>query len=123
MSMFTEGLERREANFSPLTPIDFIARAAEVYGDRLAVVYGDTRRNWRETYDRTRQLASALTNVGVRKGETVAPLLPNTPSMIEAHFGVPMAGAVLNTLNTRLAADTMTFRLKHGEAQALIFVS
>jgi fatty-acyl-CoA synthase len=118
--MFTKGLERREANFSPLTPIDFVARAAEVHGDRLALVYGDTRRNWRETYARTRQLASALTNAGVRKGETVAALLPNTPPMIEAHFGVPMAGAVLNTLNTRLDAGTIAFMLKHGEARALI---
>ncbi|EUC18266.1 AMP-dependent synthetase and ligase [Burkholderia sp. BT03] len=95
--MFEAGLARREANHVPLTPIDFIARAAEVYGDRLAVVHGDVRRTWRETYERARRLASALQRAGVARGETVAALLPNIPPMIEAHFGVPMAGAVLNT--------------------------
>jgi fatty-acyl-CoA synthase len=120
MTMFNEGLERREANFVPLTPTDFIARAAQVYGERLAVVYGDIRRNWRETYERTRQLASALSRSGIGCGDTVAVLLPNTPPMLEAHFGVPMVGAVLNTLNTRLDAKTISFMLKHGEAKAII---
>jgi fatty-acyl-CoA synthase len=117
---FEEGLAQREANYVPLTPIDFIARAAEVYGERLAMVHGNVRRNWRETYARTRRLASALTRAGIGRGDTVAVLLPNIPAMVEAHFGVPMAGAVLNTLNTRLDVATMLFMLRHGEAKALI---
>jgi fatty-acyl-CoA synthase len=120
MHMFDEGLGRREANYVPLTPIDFIARAADVYGERLAVVYGDVRRTWRETYERTRRLASALQQAGIGRGDTVAVLLPNIPPMIEAHFGVPMAGAVLNTLNTRLDASSIMYMLRHGEAKALI---
>src|SRR6201996_7642843 len=118
--MFEAGLERREANYVPLTPIDFIARAAEVYGDRLAVVHGAIRRTWSETYERTRRLASALQRAGIGLGDTVAVLLPNIPPMVEAHFGVPMAGAVLNTLNTRLDVATLLFMLRHGEAKALI---
>jgi fatty-acyl-CoA synthase len=118
--MFDEGLGRREANYVPLTPIDFIARAAEVYGDRLAVVHGAIRRTWSETYERTRRLASALQRAGIGLGDTVAVLLPNIPPMIEAHFGVPMAGAVLNTLNTRLDIASILFMLRHGEAKALI---
>jgi fatty-acyl-CoA synthase len=118
--MFEEGLGRREANYVPLTPVDFIARAAEVYGERLAVVHGAIRRNWRETYERTRRLASALQRAGIGRGDTVAVLLPNIPPMIEAHFGVPMAGAVLNTLNTRLDASSILFMLRHGEAKVLI---
>ena len=118
--MFEEGLERREANYVPLTPIDFIVRAAEVYGERPAVVHGEIRRNWRETYERARRLASALRQAGIERGDTVAALLPNIPPMIEAHFGVPMAGAVLNTLNTRLDVSSLLFMLRHGEAKALI---
>jgi fatty-acyl-CoA synthase len=120
MHMFEEGLGRREANYVPLTPIDFIARAADVYGERLAIVHGDVRRTWHETYERTRRLASALQQIGVSRGDTVAVLLPNIPPMIEAHFGVPMAGAVLNTLNTRLDTSSILFMLRHGEAKVLI---
>ncbi|HEY3596163.1 MAG TPA: acyl-CoA synthetase [Paraburkholderia sp.] len=118
--MFDEGLGRREANYVPLTPIDFIARAAEVYGERTAVVHGDVRRTWRATYERTRRLASALEQAGIGRGDTVAVLLPNIPAMIEAHFGVPMAGAVLNTINTRLDIASILFMLRHGDAKALI---
>ena len=118
--IFEEGLGRREANYVPLTPIDFIARAAEVYGDRLGVAYGAIRRTWSETYERTRRLAGALQRAGIRRGDTVAVLLPNIPPMIEAHFGVPMVGAVLNTLNTRLDTSSIIFMLRHGEARALI---
>ena len=120
MADFDKGLQRREVNFAPLTPLDFIDRTATVYGQRLAVVHGDLRRNWRDTYARTRQLASALTSRGIHKNDTVAVLLPNIPEMVECHFGVPMAGAVLNTLNTRLDYATLLFMLKHGEAKALI---
>ena len=118
--MYDAGLTRRQANYVPLTPIDFIARAADVYGDRLAVVYGDTRRTWAETYARTRRLASALQRAGIGTGDTVSVLLPNIPEMVEVHFGVPMAGAVLNTLNTRLDVQTILFMLRHGEAKVLI---
>jgi fatty-acyl-CoA synthase len=118
--MFDAGLDRREANHVPLTPIDFIARAADVYGDRLAVVHGDVRRTWRDTYERARRLASALQRAGVARGDTVAALLPNIPPMIEAHFGVPMAGAVLNALNTRLDSASILYMLRHGEAKVLI---
>ncbi len=115
-----QGLARREANHTALTPVDFIARAAEVYGERTAVVYGCQRRNWADTYARARRLASALQRAGVSRGQTVAVLLPNTPPMIEAHFGVPMAGAVLNALNTRLDEASLRFMLSHGEARLLI---
>lgn len=119
-SIFEPGLERRTANYVPLTPVDFIARAAEVYGDRTAIVYGDLRQNWRTTYARTRRLASALKQAGIESGDTVAVLLPNIPAMIEAHFGIPMLGAVLNTLNTRLDIASILFMLQHGEAKVLI---
>ncbi len=118
--MYDAGLARCEANHVALTPIDFIARAAEVYGDRLAVVHGEIRRTWRQTYERARCLASALQRAGIGRGDTVAALLPNIPPMIEAHFGVPMAGAVLNTLNTRLDIASILYMLRHGEAKALI---
>jgi fatty-acyl-CoA synthase len=120
MTDFTTGLERRVVNHAPLTPLDFIARAADVYGDRLAVVHGDIRRNWRDTYRRSRQLASALQRRGIGKDDTVAVLLPNIPAMVECHFGVPMAGAVLNTLNTRLDLASIVYMLRHGEAKVLI---
>ncbi|MEO0317184.1 MAG: hypothetical protein RL404_861 [Pseudomonadota bacterium] len=120
MTDFTTGLERRPVNFAPLTPIDFIDRAAAVYGDRLAVVHDGVRRTWRETYARTRRLGSALRQRGIAKDDTVAVLLPNIPEMVEAHFGVPMAGAVLNTLNTRLDLATLQYMLRHGEAKALV---
>ena len=120
MTDFDKGLARRKVNFAALTPLDFIARAAEVYGDKAAVVYGSVRRNWRQTDARARQLASALQALGIGRNDTVAVLLPNIPEMVEVHFGVPMAGAVLNTLNTRLDFAALIFMLKHGEAKLLI---
>jgi fatty-acyl-CoA synthase len=117
---FNTGLERRVVNHAALTPLDFIARAADVYGDRLSVVHGEIRRNWRETYVRSCQLASALQRRGIGKDDTVAVLLPNIPAMVECHFGVPMAGAVLNTLNTRLDLASILYMLRHGEAKVLI---
>ncbi|WP_423762921.1 acyl-CoA synthetase [Burkholderia sp. NLJ2] len=118
--MFEAGLGRRDANYVPLTPIDFLVRTAEVYGERLAIVHGDVRRTWGETYSRAKQLASALAQAGVERGDTVAAMLPNIPAMVEAHFGVPMAGAVLNTINTRLDVPSVLFMLRHGEAKVLI---
>jgi fatty-acyl-CoA synthase len=119
-SIFDQDLPRNEANFAPITPLSFIERAAEIYPGKLAVVHGELRRTWHEVYARCRQLASALTSKGVGKGDTVAVMLPNTPPMVEAHFGIPMAGAVLNTLNTRLDPETIAFMLDHGEAKAVI---
>jgi fatty-acyl-CoA synthase len=117
---YDEGLPKTAANYAALTPLTFIERAASVYPTRLAVVHGDVRRTWAETYARTRRLASALASRGIGLGDTVAAMLPNTPEMVEAHFGVPMTGAVLNTLNTRLDAATLAFMLTHGEAKAII---
>src|SRR3569832_2599996 len=119
-NIFDQDLPRNEANFAPLTPLSFIERAAEVYPDKTAVVHGDLRRTWAEVYARCRQLASALVQRGIGKGDTVAVTLPNTPPMVDAHFGIPMAGAVLNTLNTRLDPETVAFMLDHGEAKAVI---
>ena len=118
--MFERDLPRNPANFAPITPLDFIERTAEVYPERLAVVHGPLRRSWLEVYTRSRQLASALTRAGIGKHDTVAVMLPNTPPMVEAHFGVPMAGAVLNAINTRLDPPTVAFMLDHGEARAVI---
>ncbi|MGD9758858.1 MAG: acyl-CoA synthetase [Comamonas sp.] len=119
-SSFDLNLTPNTANHAALTPLGFIARTAEVYPERLAIVHGDLRQNWARTYARCRQLASSLQKIGIGKNDTVAVMLPNTPPMVEAHFGVPMAGAVLNTLNTRLDAETLGFMLDHGEAKALI---
>src|SRR5687768_14633166 len=117
---FSRDLGRNAANFAPLTPLSFIERAAGVYPDRLAVVHGRQRFTWKQTYERCRRLASALAKRGVAPGDTVAVMLPNIPAMYEAHFGVPMCGAVLNTLNTRLDAEAIAFMLEHGEAKVVI---
>ncbi|MCL5740106.1 MAG: acyl-CoA synthetase [Betaproteobacteria bacterium] len=119
-SIYDQQLPRNEANFAPLSPLGFIERTAEVYPDRLAIVHGSLRQTWAQTYARCRQLASALQRAGIGKNDTVAVMLPNTPPMVEAHFGVPMAGAVLNALNTRLDPEAIAFMLDHGEAKAVI---
>jgi len=123
-SIFDQDLPRNEANFAPLSPLSFIERTAEVYPDRLAIVHGlgeqATRQTWRQTYERTRRMASALQRLGIGKNDTVAAMLPNTPPMVEAHFGVPMAGAVLNAINTRLDPEAIAFMLDHGEAKAIL---
>jgi fatty-acyl-CoA synthase len=119
-NQYSENLDKNPANFTPLSPLTFIERAASVYPKQTALIYGNTRRNWSETYTRCRRLASALSKRGVRTGDTVAVMLPNIPAMYEVHFGVPMTGAVLNTLNTRLDADTIAFMLKHTGAKVLL---
>ncbi|MBK8017890.1 MAG: acyl-CoA synthetase [Betaproteobacteria bacterium] len=116
---YQDGLERNRANYVPLTPVSFLARAAEVYPDRIAVIHGGWRLTWREVDARSRRLASALRARGIGEGDTVAFMASNTPHMVEAHFGVPMTGAVLNTLNTRLDAAAIAFMLDHGEAKFL----
>jgi fatty-acyl-CoA synthase len=117
---FDLGLDKNEANFVQLSPVSFIERSAHVYPDRAAIIYGSRRQTWRETYARCRRLASSLAQRGISVGDTVAVMLPNVPAMFEAHFGVPMTGAVLNTLNTRLDAEAIAFTLQHGEAKVLL---
>ncbi|HEY6862299.1 MAG TPA: acyl-CoA synthetase [Burkholderiales bacterium] len=113
-------LERNPANHAPLTPLGFIERAAAVYPKRTAVIHGERRFTWAETYARSRRLASALAARRLGRGDTVAVMLSNTPEMVECHFGVPMAGTVLNALNTRLDADAIAFMLEHGGAKLVI---
>ena len=119
-SIFNDGLGKNPANFQPLTPLTFLERAAGVYPDRTAIIHGGLRRSYRDFAARTRRLASALAKRGIGQGDTVAVLLANTPAMLECHYGVPMCGAVLNTLNTRLDAAIIAFSLDHGEAKVVI---
>ena len=114
------GLRPNRANFAPLTPISFLPRTAAIHPDRVAVVHGDLRITYRELRERVGRLASALARRGVRPGDTVSAMLPNVPAMLEVHYGVPMLGAVLNTINTRLDSATIAYILEHGEAKVLI---
>jgi fatty-acyl-CoA synthase len=120
MTDYDTGLARGPANHQPLTPLLFLERAAQVFPDHLAVVHGATRRRYRELRDRCVRLAHALAQRGIGRGDTVAALLPNIPEMLECHYGVPMAGAVLNTINTRLDAATIAYILDHGEATVVV---
>ena len=119
-NIYEQGLDRNSANFTPITPLLFLERSAEVYPNRVAVIHGKLRQTWMQTYERCRRLASALQKHGIGLGDTVAVMLPNTPPMVEAHFGIPMAGAVLNALNTRLDPESIAFMLNHGEATVVI---
>ena len=119
-TIFDHNLDKNPANYAPLTPLSFLERSAYVYPQRVSVIHGEARFTWSQTYERCRRLASALSRRGIGVGDTVAAMLPNTPPMYEAHFGVAMAGAVLNTLNTRLDAEAIAFMLEHGEARLLI---
>ena len=117
---YRQGLDRNAANHVALTPVSLIEWAADVYPDRIAVVHGALRRTWRELHARCRRLASALAAREIGDGDTVAVVLPNTPPMVEAHFGVAMAGAVLNCINTRLDASMIAFILEHSDSKVLI---
>jgi len=119
-NLYEQDLDKNPANYAPLTPLSFLERSAYTYPDRVSVVHGAKRFTWKETYARSRRLASALAQRSIGLGDTVAAMLANTPEMVECHFGVPMCGAVLNTLNTRLDADAIGFMLAHGEAKVLI---
>jgi fatty-acyl-CoA synthase len=119
-SIFDTDLNPNRANYAPLSPLSFLPRAAYVYPDHPAVIEGEQRQSWSQTYERCKQLASALRGIGIAPGDTVAVLCPNTGAMLETAFGVPMAGAVLNTINTRLDHESIAFVLQHGEAKALI---
>ncbi len=111
-------LDRNPANFQPLTPLQFLERAASVYPDHTAIIHGALRRNYRDFYARARRLASALQQRGIGKGDTVSVVLANTPAMLECHYGVPMTGAVLNAINTRLDAAVNAFTLDHARNQS-----
>lgn len=115
-----DDLPKTPANYQPLTPIGFLSRSAMVFPERVAVIHGPLRRTYAEFWDRSRRLAAALVKRGVRRGDTVSVLLANTPEMLEAHYGVPMTGGVLNTLNTRLDAEILAFTLDHAETKVLI---
>ncbi len=113
-------LPRTPANFVALSPLRYLERAAYIYPHQAAIIHGSRQISWRETYQRCRQFADQLQKLGIQKNDTVSVLLPNVPAMIEAHFAVPMAGAVLNTLNTRLDAKTLAFMLEHAESKVLL---
>ena len=119
-NIYEQGLDRNPANYTPITPLLFLERSAEIYPKKVAVIHGKLRQTWAQTYERCRRLASALQKHGIGLGDTVAVMLPNTPPMVEAHFGIPMAGAVLNALNTRLDPESIAFMLNHGEAKVVI---
>jgi len=119
-NIFDQNLEQNPANYAPLSPLSFLARVERVYPDHPAVIHGPIQRSWSQTATRCRRLASALTSRHIGRGDTVAVMAPNIPEILEAHYGIPMAGAVLNALNIRLDAATLAFILEHGEAKVLI---
>src|SRR5437764_13185035 len=117
---YSIGLDKTPANYVPLTPLSFLARSAAVYPDAVSTVYEDRVFTWSQTYARCRRFASWLAGRGIGHGDTVAAMLPNIPAMNELHFAVPMTGAVLNTLNIRLEANTIAFQLDHGGAKIIL---
>ncbi|MEI4264040.1 acyl-CoA synthetase [Roseovarius sp. D0-M9] len=117
---YDSGLERNPANYQPLTPLTFLERAASVFPDHTAIVHGTLRRSYTEFYARSRQLASALSQEGIGRADTVSALLANTPAMLECHYGVPMCGAVLHSINTRLDAPIIAFQLDHAASKLVI---
>ena len=120
MTPYDIDLDRNPANFQPLTPLSFLERSAAIFPDRTAIIHGGLQRSYAEFYARARRLAGALAGRGIKRGDTVSAVLANTPAMLECHYGVPMAGAVLNTINTRLDAAVVAFQLDHAEAKVLI---
>ncbi|HUV22115.1 MAG TPA: acyl-CoA synthetase [Gammaproteobacteria bacterium] len=120
LSQYNTDLDKNAANYTPLSPLTFLERAAAVYPERIAQIHGERRYSWAETYSRCRRLASALQQRGIGNDDSVALMLPNIPAMFEAHFAIPMTGAVINALNIRLDADAIAFQLTHGGARILI---
>ena len=120
MKQHYEAFSKNDANYVPLSPLSFVTRTADLFPDRTAIIYGDRRYSWAESYARMRQLASALDGVGLGLGDTVSVIAANTPEMFEAHYGVPMAGCVLNTINTRLEAETIAYILENSDCRLLI---
>ena len=119
-SPYNQNLDRNLANFTPLTPLSFLSRARKVFGHRPAYVYGNTRRSWKEVFERCNKFAAALKGAGIGKNDTVAFIAPNIPEMFEAQFAIPMAGAVLNPINIRLDANTIAYIVEHGQAKVLV---
>ncbi|MCO4795743.1 acyl-CoA synthetase [Amylibacter sp.] len=120
---FNKDLDQNPANYQPLTPLTFLERAASVFPDQIAVIHGNLRQNYSELYRRSVKLASSLNKIGIKRGDTISVLLPNTPAMLEAHYGVPMSGAILHSINTRLDASTISFQLNHAETKVFIIDS
>src|ERR1700761_4208645 len=120
MKQYEIGLDKNPANYVPLTPLSFLARSAAVYPNHVSTVYEGRSFTWRQTYERCRRFASYLAGKGIGVGDTVAAMLPNIPAMNEAHFAVPMTGAVLNALNIRLDAPSIAFQLEHGGAKIIL---
>ena len=117
---YNTDLDRNPANYQPLTPITFLERAASVFPDYTAIIHGSIKRSYSEFYQRSCQLASALSKKGVNRGDTVSVILANTPAMLESHYGVPMCGAVLHSINTRLDAATIAYQIDHANTKVLI---
>ena len=120
MSIYEQNLDRTPANYVPLSPVSFLVRAARAYGPRIAVIHGERRYTYAQFLERARRLASALARAGVGKGDTVAIMAPNIPEMLEAHYAVPMLGAVLCSINIRLDAAAVAFILQHSEAKVVL---
>ena len=120
MSNFEQGMHKNDANFVPLTPISFLDRIKDVYPDYEALVYKERKYSWRQVYDRCTRFASALTKVGIGKGDVVSIMAANTPEMFEAHYSVPMTGGVVNTINTRLDTRTVAYILDHSDCKVFI---
>ena len=119
-NMYDRDLDKNQANFQPLTPLTYLARAAAVFPDHIAVIHGDLKISYREFYERCRRLAWALTQHGIERGDTVSVMLANTPAMLEAHYAVPMCGAVLHSMNTRLDAPVIALQLDHAQCKILV---
>ena len=119
-TIYDEHLDRNPANFVALSPVSFVERSAEVFGDLPAVIHGARRYDWRTLRDRSARLAAALRALGVTRGTTVTTMLPNTPEMVEAHYAIPALNAVINTLNTRLDAPLLAWQMNHCEAEVVI---
>ena len=115
-----EALQKTRANHVPLSPLSFLRRAESLHGARTAVIYGAIRRSWAETSARIRAVAGGLVGLGVQKGDTVSVLSPNIPELFELHFALPLTGAVLNTLNTRLEPETIAYILDHADTKLVI---
>ena len=120
MSSYDINLDKNKANHIPLTPLTFLERAKDVYPNYEAIVYEDRKYTWTEVYKRAVKFASALSKIGISKGDTVSFLAFNTPEIFEAHYSVPMTGGVLNTINVRLDANTIAYILDHSEAKVLV---
>ena len=120
MSHYNTNLDKNDANFVPLTPLSFLLRAKDIYPNYEAIVYEDRKYTWSQVYRRCIKFASALTKIGIRKGDTVSFLAFNTPEIFEAHYSIPMVGAVINAINTRLDSKTISYILNHSDAKVLI---